>query len=94
MYDEIVEIAENKAYLNAVRNETYGPNLDLLRRFPAYSSLADYENELRQQDKLTFSQIFHEPIGYYLLKCFLIADYSVDKAVFISDCELFKKMRY
>ncbi|CEP03536.1 hypothetical protein PBRA_009421 [Plasmodiophora brassicae] len=93
MYDEIVEIAENKAYLNAVRNETYGPNLDLLRRFPAYSSLADYENELRQQDKLTFSQIFHEPIGYYLLKCFLIADYSVDKAVFISDCELFKKMR-
>lgn len=93
MYDEFVEIAENKAYLNAVKNEMYGPNLDFLRRMPLYSSLIEYEADLRQSDKLTFSDIFHEPIGYYLMKCFLIADYSVDKAVFISDVELFKKMR-
>eukprot|EP00474_Spongospora_subterranea_P009656 CRZ10114.1 hypothetical protein [Spongospora subterranea] len=93
MYDDFVEIAENKAYLNAVRNETYGPNLDLIRRMPLYSSLADYEMELRQHDKISFSHIFYEPIGYYLMKCFLVADYSVDKAVFISDVELYKKMR-
>lgn len=93
MYDEIIEIAENRAYLNAVRNDGYGPNLDLLRRMPSFNSLKDYVDRLKEAGELSFSKVFHEPIGYYNLKCFLVADYSVDKAVFISDVELYKKMR-
>jgi hypothetical protein len=27
--------------------------------------------------------IFNEPTGYYSMKCFLVADYAVDKAIFI-----------
>ena len=93
MYDEIIEIAENRAYLNAVRNESYGPNLELLKKMPPFSELQDYYKKLKDAGEITFSKVFHEPIGYYMMKCFLIADYSVDKAVFTSDVELYKKMR-
>eukprot|EP00475_Leptophrys_vorax_P027336 TRINITY_DN38991_c0_g1_i1.p1 TRINITY_DN38991_c0_g1~~TRINITY_DN38991_c0_g1_i1.p1 ORF type:complete len:644 (-),score=188.23 TRINITY_DN38991_c0_g1_i1:94-1989(-) len=93
MYDEIIEQAENRAYIQAVRRDTLGPNLDVLNTLPKYEELKELEEELRQQGKLRFDAIFEEPTGFYLLKCFLIADYSVDKAVFVKDVELYRKMR-
>eukprot|EP01083_Nonionella_stella_P050865 135167_1 len=101
MYDEIIEIAENRAYLNAVKQAQdfgggrHGPNLDLLKTSscPPYEELGELEQELKTAGLINFDTVFHEPTGYYLIKCFLTADYSVDKAVFISDVELFRTLR-
>jgi len=73
--------------------ETFGPNLELLNFLPKYEELKDLEEELRTQGKLRFDAIFAEPTGSYLMRCFLISDYSVDKAVFLKDVELYRKMR-
>jgi len=48
---------------------------------------------LRADGSLDFDKLFHEPLGYYLLKCFLVSNLSVDKAVFVSDIETYKKLR-
>jgi hypothetical protein len=29
-----------------------------------------------------------------MMKCFLVADYAVDKAIFIKDVEAYKRMRF
>lgn len=92
MYDEILEIAENRAYLNNAKKDTFGPNMEILQTMPSYEELADLENELKSNNLITFDKIFNEPTGYYLMKCFLIADFSVDKAVFLKDCKLYKAM--
>jgi beta-adrenergic-receptor kinase len=75
------------------KRDLLGPNLDILNQLPRYEDLNELEAELKSQGKLKFDQVFSEPTGFYLLKCFLVADYSVDKAVFIKDVELFRKMR-
>eukprot|EP00475_Leptophrys_vorax_P003971 TRINITY_DN1231_c0_g1_i1.p1 TRINITY_DN1231_c0_g1~~TRINITY_DN1231_c0_g1_i1.p1 ORF type:complete len:645 (-),score=190.06 TRINITY_DN1231_c0_g1_i1:64-1998(-) len=93
MYDDIIEVAENRAYLQAVQRNVLGPNLEVLASLPKYEELKELEDELTKQGKLRFDAIFEEPTGFYLMKCFLIGDYSVDKAVFIKDVELFRKMR-
>ena len=49
---------------------------------------------LRVDGKLAFDQIFQEPTGYYVLKCFLMADYAVDKAIFIQDVEAYRNMAF
>jgi serine/threonine protein kinase len=91
MYDDVLDAAENRAYLQA--KNTLGPNLEILNQLPKYEELKELEEELQKQGKLRFDAIFEEPTGFYLLKCFLIGDFSVDKAVFIKDVELFRKMR-
>lgn len=73
--------------------QPFGPNLTLLDSLPPYEHLLDLESQLRSQGKLAFDVVFSEATGYYLLKCFLIADYSVDKAVFVKDVELYSAMR-
>ena len=60
---------------------------------PPYEELKELEEDLRRKNALTFDTIFREPTGYYLIKCFLVADYSVDKAVFIHDVDVYKTMR-
>jgi len=96
MYDEIVEIAENRAYLHAVQdgNGQGGPNLDLLKRIPAFDSLIiqEFLRILDKSNMLTFDAVFKEPIGYYHIKLFLMSDFSVDRAVFLSDVRLFKTL--
>lgn len=92
MYDEIIELAENRAYLNAMRQDS-SPNLEMMKTLKPFEQLRDFEEELKAENQLTFDKVFHEPTGYYLLKCFLTADYSVDKAVFVSDVELFGQLR-
>lgn len=86
MYDELTDVVEKQNYKNA---GAQGPNLKLLEKLPDYERLKDYENSL----DICFKNVFHEPLGYYLMKCFLISDYSVDKAVFVSDVELYKTLR-
>ena len=83
MFEDIHEIAENSAYLKAV--EERDVCLDMLEQLPSAEAqcVLDMEQKLKLENKLTFDSIFNEPIGYYYIKCFLLADYAVDKACFI-----------
>lgn len=92
MFEDIHEIAENSAYLKAVEEKDV--NLEMLEQLPPYDDLKDLEENLRQQKLLTFDKIFAENTGFYLIKCFLIAEYVVDKAIFIKDVEMFRSMRF
>ena len=93
MYDEIVEIAQNRQFLEAVKDGySQGPNMNLLNTLQSYADVKHLEEEMNDRGEITFDSIFHEPLGYYLIKCFLIHDYSVDKAIFVSDVELFKTL--
>lgn len=66
----------------------------MLEQLPPYEELRGLEDKLRFENKLTFDSIFNEPTGYYMMKIFLIADYAVDKAIFIKDVEAYKSMRF
>ena len=84
MYDEIVEIAQNRQFLEAVKDGySQGPNMNLLNTLQSYSDVAHIEKEMDKKGKITFDTIFHEPLGYYLIKCFLIHELSVDKVCFV-----------
>jgi len=92
MFEDIQEIAENSAYLKAVEDKDV--SLEMLQKIPPYEECKEIEAKLKEEGKLEFEAIFHEPTGYYLVKCFLISDYAVDKAVFIRDCEAYRSMRF
>jgi rhodopsin kinase len=92
MFEDIHEIAENSAYLKAV--EERDVSLEMLEQLPPYEECFELEKRLREEGQLAFSHIFDEPTGYYMLKCFLIADYCVDKAIFIKDVEQYRSMRF
>src|SRR3954470_6816892 len=66
----------------------------MLEQLPPYEELRGLEDKLRFENKLSFDSIFNEPTGYYMIKCFLIADYAVDKAIFIKDVDAYKSMRF
>jgi len=92
MFEDIHEIAENSAYLKAVEDRDVC--LEMYESLPAYEDCQHIEASLAQQNKLTFDAIFHEATGFYMMKCFLIADYCVDKAIFIKDVAAYKLMRF
>lgn len=92
MFEDIHEIAENSAYLKAVEEKDV--SLEMLKQLPPYEELKDLEDKLRAEGKLSFDTIFNEPTGYYSMKCFLVADYAVDKAIFIKDVDAYKSMRF
>lgn len=94
MFEDIHEIAENSAYLKAVEEKDV--SLEMLDQLPPYESAEckEIEDRLKAENKLDFNTIFHEPTGFYFIKCFLMADYAGDKAVFIKDVEAFRSMRF
>eukprot|EP00457_Paulinella_chromatophora_P002456 gb/GEZN01002461.1/.p1 GENE.gb/GEZN01002461.1/~~gb/GEZN01002461.1/.p1 ORF type:complete len:645 (-),score=124.53 gb/GEZN01002461.1/:421-2355(-) len=92
MFDDIQEIAENSAYLKAVEEKNV--SMEMMQKLPPYEECKDIEERLKQNRELDFDTVFHEPLGYYMIKCFLLADYAVDKAVFIKDCERYRTMRF
>jgi hypothetical protein len=92
MFEDIHEIAENSAYLKAVEEKDVCT--DMWDQLPAYEDLKDLEEKLKTDGRINFSSIFSEPTGYYFLKCFLVADYAVDKAIFLKDVEMYRLMRF
>ena len=92
MFEDIHEIAENSAYLRAVEEKDV--SLEMYEQLPPYEQCRDIEDKLRADNRLTFECIFNEPTGFYCIKTFLIADYAVDKAIFIKDVEAYKSMRF
>lgn len=92
MFEDIHEMAENTAYLKAVEEKDV--SLEMWENLPPYSDLPDLENRLIAEGSINFNTIFHEPTGFYMIKCFLIADYAGDKALFVKDVESYKSMRF
>jgi len=92
MFEDMQELAENSAYLKAVEEKDV--SLEMLHQLPAYVDLKETEQKLKDESKLNFNSVFHEPTGFYLIKCFLTSDYGVDRAVFIKDCEAYRQMRF
>eukprot|EP01083_Nonionella_stella_P077979 213161_1 len=94
MYDEIIEIAENRLYLNAVNNENINVNYLDEEKIPEFEEeMLSMEERLKESNELEFDKVFHNPVGDYLIQCFMTGDYSVAKARFIQDVDLFKKIR-
>eukprot|EP01083_Nonionella_stella_P109883 320983_1 len=94
MYDEIIEIAENRLYLNAVNNENINVNYLDEEKIPEFEEeMLSMEERLKESNELEFDKVFHNPVGDYLIQCFMTGDYSVAKARFIQDVDLFKKTR-
>jgi hypothetical protein len=90
---DIAEILEDHAYLGAVRNTNADSAITLLEQLPPFDSLGDFLAKLKAENQLRFEIVFHETVGYYLIKCFLVSEYSVSKALFISDVEVYRQMR-
>lgn len=92
MFEDLHEMAENSAYLKAVEEKDV--SLEMLEHLPPYEDLKDLEAKLRAEGALSFDRIFAQATGYYMIKCFLMSDYAVDKAIFIKDVEAYKRMRF
>lgn len=92
VFEDIHEIQENKYYLDEIqKNEV---KLEMLENVPPFEQCLELEAKLEAEGSLTFDRIFNTPTGYYMIKCFLIADYAVDKAIFIKDVEAYRGMRF
>jgi serine/threonine protein kinase len=92
VFDDIHEIQENQYYLDEIQKNDV--RLEMLQDIPAYDQCGELEKKLETEGALTFDWIFNSPTGYYMIKCFLIADYAVDKAIFIKDVEAYRGMRF
>lgn len=92
MFEDIHEIAQNAEYLKAVEENVVC--LDMLENIPPYEECGHIEERLQSEGALTFDRIFYQPTGYYFIKCFLVSNYAVDKAIFIKDKEAYRSMRF
>ena len=93
MSRSILEITQNREFLDSVeKGWSYGANLNLLTSLPSYSECIEYEEILSSSNSIVFKEIFKQPLGYYLIKCFLVLNGSDDKAVFVSDVKLYKTL--
>lgn len=92
MFEDLKEIAQNSAYMDAIKK----PQImtEMWNKAPKYEDLKELEAKLTEQKHLDFNTVFHKPTGFYMIKCFLIANYAVDQAVFMSDVEKFRKIRF
>merc|ERR1719361_1776215 len=89
MYSSIVEVTQNREFLDSVRKGwSHGPNLNMLSTLPSYAECSHYEQTLQ----IKFDEIFPEPLGYHLIKSFLVLQHSDDKAVFVTDVQPYKSL--
>eukprot|EP00486_Rosalina_sp_Unknown_P000958 CAMPEP_0201567764 /NCGR_PEP_ID=MMETSP0190_2-20130828/8393_1 /ASSEMBLY_ACC=CAM_ASM_000263 /TAXON_ID=37353 /ORGANISM="Rosalina sp." /LENGTH=648 /DNA_ID=CAMNT_0047988113 /DNA_START=111 /DNA_END=2057 /DNA_ORIENTATION=+ len=93
MYDDIIHLAMDQQLLTEIRErDSNYKKLPLWRELQKNESTAELEQQLQEQGSLTFETVFHEPVGYHLMKSFLQTEHSVDKAVFIADVEVYKNL--
>eukprot|EP01084_Bolivina_argentea_P012159 22784_1 len=94
MYDDIIHLAMDQQLLTEIRErDSNYKKLPLWRELQKNESTSELEEELQSSGLLTFETIFHEPVGYHLMKSFLETEHSVDKAVFIADVEIYKTLQ-
>ena len=94
MYDDIIHLAMDQQLLTEIRErDSNYKKLPLWRELQKNESTQELETQLQEQGSLTFESVFHEPVGYHLMKSFLQTEHSVDKAVFIADVEVYKSLQ-
>eukprot|EP00484_Ammonia_sp_Unknown_P018451 CAMPEP_0197040342 /NCGR_PEP_ID=MMETSP1384-20130603/17069_1 /TAXON_ID=29189 /ORGANISM="Ammonia sp." /LENGTH=646 /DNA_ID=CAMNT_0042471083 /DNA_START=151 /DNA_END=2091 /DNA_ORIENTATION=+ len=96
MYDDIIHLAMDQQLLTEIRErDSNYKKLPLWRELQKNETtqLQELEQQLQGKGLLTFETIFHEPVGYHLMKSFLQTEHSVDKAVFIADVEVYKTLQ-
>ena len=94
MYDDIIHLAMDQQLLTEIRErDSNYKKLPLWRELQKTESTAELEQQLQDEGSLTFETVFHEPVGYHLMKSFLQTEHSVDKAVFIADVEVYKTLQ-
>jgi len=93
MYDDIIHLAMDQQLLTEIRErDSNYKKLPLCRELQKNESTAELEQQLTDDGDLSFEKVFHEPVGYHLMKSFLSSEHSVDKAVFIADVEIFRTL--
>eukprot|EP01083_Nonionella_stella_P012383 35146_1 len=94
MYDDIIHLAMDQQLLTEIRErDSNYKKLPLWRELQKTDSTQELEEELSSAGELTFESVFHEPVGYHLMKSFLRSEHSVDKAVFLADVEVYKTLQ-
>ena len=94
MYDDIIHLAMDQQLLTEIRErDSNYKKLPLWRELQKNESTAMLEQELMDNGLMTFEHVFHEPVGYHLMKSFLQTEHSVDKAVFIADVEVYRNLQ-
>ena len=80
MVDDILQLAHNQQFLERITNGMQGGgNIELLKKLPKYEDLRNLEQRLKNENKLNFNSVFHEPVGNYLVRTYLVTEHSVDK---------------
>ncbi|GAB5358720.1 hypothetical protein AAMO2058_000482900 [Amorphochlora amoebiformis] len=92
MFEDLKEIAQNSAYMDAIKKPQVFT--EMWDKSPDFKMCLGLEEKLREEGKLTFHTVFHKATGFYMIKCFLIANYAVDKAIFMRDVEKYRKIRF
>eukprot|EP00471_Norrisiella_sphaerica_P006928 CAMPEP_0184490980 /NCGR_PEP_ID=MMETSP0113_2-20130426/19342_1 /TAXON_ID=91329 /ORGANISM="Norrisiella sphaerica, Strain BC52" /LENGTH=613 /DNA_ID=CAMNT_0026875139 /DNA_START=122 /DNA_END=1963 /DNA_ORIENTATION=+ len=92
MFEDLKEIAQNSAYMDAIKKPQI--STEMWDQAPPYEECKEFEAHLEAKKLLNFKTVFHKDTGFYMIKCFLIANYAVDKAIFMSDVEKFRKVRF
>jgi serine/threonine protein kinase len=96
MYDDIIHLAMDQALLTEIgaRDTINYKKLPLWKELQKGDDTTELELKMEESGELTFENIFfREPVGYHLMKSFLIQEYAADKAVFLSDCQVFKTLQ-
>jgi len=96
MYDDIIHLAMDQQLLTEIRERDVVnyKKLPLWKELQKPGDTTELEQKLSSEKQLTFENIFFkEPVGYHLMKYFLINEHSVDKAVFLADVEVFKTLQ-
>ncbi|ETO33110.1 hypothetical protein RFI_03999 [Reticulomyxa filosa] len=81
MYDEIKIFAIDRSSPAELQEQGLGnyTKLAVVKELQKYGDTEELEKLLQAQNTLTFSAVFDEPIGFYLIKCFLETENSIDK---------------
>ncbi|ETO18691.1 hypothetical protein RFI_18561 [Reticulomyxa filosa] len=96
MYDDIIHLAMDQQLLTEIRERDAAnyKKMPFWKELQNSANTSQLEQKLMSEKQLTFEKIFFkEPVGYHLMKSFLINEHSVDKAVFLSDVEVFKTLQ-
>lgn len=68
-------------------------NVEMIKRLGPYEQYAALEMHLKRHDQINFHAMLKEPLGCYFIKSFLASTYSLSKATFIADVDLYRKLK-
>eukprot|EP01084_Bolivina_argentea_P043337 79851_1 len=93
MYDDLIHLAMDQQFATAIRE--HNSMILNYNKLEIWKTLTKKNKSISklEQNALTFDVVFHEPIGYHLIKCFLQTVPAVDKVIFIGNVEAYKNLQ-